>query len=69
MGKRKSWRAGEINPRFPNVIQEGGKEVGGVEGAESKVQMALMVGEGNVEVRAQHTATSTVRTFLGGRGL
>lgn len=68
MEKRKSWRAGEINPRFPNVIQEGGKEVGGVERAESKVQMALMVGEGDVEVRAQHTATSTVRSPSLGAG-
>lgn len=41
------------------MIQQGGKEVGGVEGAKSKVHMALMVGEGDVEVRAQHMATST----------
>lgn len=40
-----------------------------MEGAKPKVHMALTVGEGDVGLRAQHTATSTVGTFLGGGGL
>lgn len=39
-----------------------------MEGAKSKVHMALMVREDDVGLRTQHTATSTVGSFLGGGG-